>query len=101
MPTKRLVAAAAVNRNGVSAGTIASSSGKANVTPAPRRNVRRGMYFLVRITSALLVRTCCVLVGLGSHLKLRAADDAHHQRREPIVILRGVAHDRANRRHVR
>jgi hypothetical protein len=34
---------AAVSRSGVSAGTIDSSSGSASVTPAPRRNVRRGM----------------------------------------------------------
>ena len=39
--------AAAVRRSGVSAGTIDSSSGKASVTPAPRRNVRRGMCFFV------------------------------------------------------
>ena len=32
-------------RGGRSAGTIASSRGSASVTPAPRRNVRRGMCF--------------------------------------------------------
>ena len=45
MPTKRRTGAAAVSRGGVSAGTIDSSSGSASVTPAPRRNVRRGMCF--------------------------------------------------------
>ena len=42
MPTKRFTGAAAVSRDGVSAGTIESSNGSASVTPAPRRNVRRG-----------------------------------------------------------
>ena len=46
MPTKRRMGAAAVDRRGVSAGTIDSSSGRASVTPAPRRNVRRCMCFL-------------------------------------------------------
>jgi hypothetical protein len=47
MPTNRFGGAAAVSRSGRSAGTIASSSGSARVTPAPRRNVRRGMCFRV------------------------------------------------------
>ena len=32
-----------------SAGTMESNSGKANVTPTPRKKVRRGMAFLVKI----------------------------------------------------
>ena len=56
MPTKRFTGAAAVTRSGVSAGTIDSSNGKANVTPAPRRNVRRGMcFFVINIVSILLI----------------------------------------------
>jgi len=47
MPTNRFGGAAAVSRSGRSAGTIDSSSGSASVTPAPRRNVRRGMCFFV------------------------------------------------------
>src|SRR6185369_13220410 len=47
MPTKRFTGAAAVRRSGVIAGSIDSSSGSASVTPAPRRNVRRGRCFLV------------------------------------------------------
>ena len=47
-PTKRLLAgAAAVCASAVPAGTIASSSGSASVTPAPCRNVRRGMCLFV------------------------------------------------------
>ena len=49
MPTKRFVApgAAAVWRRGVCAGSIDSRNGKAKVVPTPRRNVRRGICFLV------------------------------------------------------
>jgi hypothetical protein len=46
-PTKRRTGLAAVWRNGVAAGTIDSSSGRATIAPAPRRNVRRGMCFFV------------------------------------------------------
>src|ERR1700741_3002753 len=45
MPTKRRTGAAAVIRVGVSAGSIDSRRGRASVTPAPRRNVRRAMCF--------------------------------------------------------
>ena len=54
MPTNRRTGAAAVSRSGVSAGTIDSSSGSASVTPAPRRNVRRGMCFLATNIVCLL-----------------------------------------------
>src|SRR5438128_2291793 len=49
MPTKRRTEPgfAAVWRKGVCAGSIDSRSGKPNVTPQPRRNVRRGICFLV------------------------------------------------------
>src|SRR5215831_18740001 len=96
MPTKRRTGAAAVNRSGRSAGTIDSRNGSASVTPAPRRNVRRGMCFLVTNTSASLVRH----VGLDSHLKLRAPDDAEDDCREAVVLPRGAVDDRADGRHV-
>jgi len=47
IPAKRLFGAAAVCARAVAAGTIASSSGRATVIPAPRRNVRRGIRLLV------------------------------------------------------
>jgi len=43
----RIRGLAAVCASAVMAGTIASSSGSDSVTPAPRRNVRRGMCFLL------------------------------------------------------
>src|SRR5215470_16268153 len=92
MPTNRLTGAAALSLSGVNAGTIDSSSGSASVMPAPRRNVRRGMCFLAMNIS--------VLHRLRTHSKLRTLDDADHDRREPVVVLRGVTHDRAQRRHV-
>jgi hypothetical protein len=47
MPQKRLLGVAAVLTSGVAAGIIESRSGKASVTPIPRKNVRRGKCFLV------------------------------------------------------
>src|SRR5205814_1813811 len=47
MAPNRVRALAAVCRNGVAAGTIDSRKGRAIVTPAPRRNVRRERYFFV------------------------------------------------------
>src|ERR1700693_3251565 len=47
MPAKRVFGFAAVLIRGVCAGTIESSSGSANATPAPRRTVRRDTCFLV------------------------------------------------------
>src|ERR1700732_627118 len=48
MPVKRVFGFAAVLIRGVCAGTMESSSGSANATPAPRRTVRRDTCFLVR-----------------------------------------------------
>src|ERR1700730_17817089 len=95
MPTNRFGGAAAVNRSGRSAGTIASSSGSARVTPAPRRNVRRGTCFFVM--NMMLNPSS----PLDSHPELRAPYDSEHDRREPIAVLVGVARDRAHGRHVR
>src|SRR5580765_2514451 len=108
MPTNRFTGAAAVSRRGVSAGTIDSRSGSARVTPAPLRNVRRGMCFLVRnmIASPDSVRlkpdatSVNALRRLHSHLKLRALHDAEHDCRKPVVLPRGVPDDRPELRHI-
>jgi hypothetical protein len=47
-PRRRRGLAGVLSR-AVAAGTIASSNGSAMVTPMPRKNVRRGIAFLVRI----------------------------------------------------
>src|SRR6266576_5822330 len=112
MPTNRRMGAAAVSRVGVSAGTIDSSSGRASVTPAPRRKVRRGMCLFVTyivlllprphrdpMLSTRLLRTCSRL-GPHPHLELRAPDHTEHDRRESVVVPGGVARDRADSRHV-
>src|SRR5215468_4098175 len=100
MPTKRRVGAAAVNRVGVNAGTMDSSSGRASVTPAPRKNVRLGMCRLLRnmMSSVGPPRR---LVCLHSHLELRALHDAQYYRRKPVVVFRDVSRDRAHGRHIR
>ena len=46
---KRLFGAAGVCASAVCAGTMASRSGSPSVTPAPFRNVRRGMRLFVMI----------------------------------------------------
>src|SRR5688572_11964045 len=100
MPTKRRTGAAAVRRVGVSAGTIDSSSGRASVTPAPRRKVRRAMCFLATNIVSLLMSSYRLLCRFHAHLELRAANHGEHDRREPVIVLRDLAHDGSNRRHV-
>src|SRR5947207_13761284 len=93
MPTNRFGGAAAVSRSGCKAGTIDSRSGKARVTPAPRRNVRRGMcVFVMNINPSR---------SLHAHPKLWGSDNPEDDRREPVLILAGRARDRAHGRHVR
>src|SRR5262245_4126374 len=107
MPTNRLTGDAAVSRIGVSAGTIASSSGSASATPAPLRNVRRGMciflmnmFLFLSSNFLLLTSSFSVFDSLCAHLKLRTLHHAEQNRREAVVIFRRVAHDGAERRHV-
>src|SRR5712692_336240 len=84
IPVKRVLGLAAVWARSVRAGTIASSNGNASMVPAPRRNVRRGMCFLVMN----IVDRSWQLTRSGSlvrrrrfhvHLERRALDDARHQ----------------------
>src|SRR5215831_5746282 len=48
IPVNRVLGLAADFRNGVCAGIIESSNGRASATLAPRKNVLRGIYFLLR-----------------------------------------------------
>src|SRR5579872_6163186 len=98
MPTKRLAGAAAVLLKGVCAGTIESSSGNANVTPTPRKNVRRGTCFLVM--NIYLVSLVRAFFCFRSHLEWGALDHAHQNRRELIVILIGIPYNRPDHRHI-
>src|SRR4051812_26965490 len=98
---------AAVFAVAVRAGTIDSSSGRARVTPIPRRKVRRGNAILViNIVVSWLIRCAgsdhrwFVRIRLDSFLKCRAVDYAEHERREPVVAARRVAHDLSKFRHV-
>src|SRR6266850_1370776 len=113
MPTKRfLEGAAAVCASAVAAGTIASSSGSANVTPAPLRKVRRGKcFFETNMLSAPLLRVPGArgldlvarnggLLTLRIHLERLASDNAEHQRGETVLIARRVPGERADQRHV-
>src|SRR5712671_1447256 len=71
-----------------SAGVIASSMGSASAAPAPRRNVRRGMDFLV------------ISMAHSPHLKWRALDDAENYCRPSMVFRRSLGHDLAQHRMI-
>src|SRR3954471_4203585 len=102
MPTNRRTGVAAVNRSGVNAGTIDSRNGSASVTPAPRRNVRRGMnFFETNITSSSIRRVPQAVLRLDAHLKLLALHHRQNDGREPVVVFRRITHDAADGRHVR
>src|SRR5262245_47993640 len=72
-----------------SAGVMASSTGSASVAPAPRRNVRRGIDFLVMTD-----------IAGPPHLEWRAVDDAQNDGRPPIIVRSSSAHDLAKNRVV-
>src|SRR5687767_7224924 len=101
MPTNRFTGAAAVSRDGVNAGSIESSSGNASVTPAPRRNVRRGMCFLATNIVVSLLGTHSRIHALHPHLELRALHDSQYDSRESVVVLRHVVRNCPDCRHVR
>src|SRR5712671_2546870 len=71
-----------------SAGVIASSMGSASAAPAPRKNVRRGMDFLV------------ITMAHSPHLKWRASYDAENHGRPPMVFCRSLVDDLAQNRMV-
>src|SRR5213079_3251994 len=88
--TNRGFGVAAVCARTVAAGTIASSSGNASVTPVPRRKVRREMcFFEMNMVSLCRSLTSGGLLrgfrGPDVVLKWRALDDAEHESREAIV----------------
>src|SRR5215813_13019500 len=82
--TNRGFGVAAVCARSVPAGTIASSSGKASVTPAPRKNVRRERcFFTINMDSLFRWSTTRGLLrdftALDAVLKRRAPDDAQDE----------------------
>src|SRR5579863_6266326 len=122
MPVKRVGNAAALAA-GVCAGIIESRNGKAKVTPAPRKNARRGMcFFVINILLPLspnltlappygcgnpTLTRCPLLSSLRGarhklliHLELLALHHSQHQGRKLVVILLGVVHDGANLGHI-
>src|SRR3989442_5916142 len=98
MAPKRVLAFAAVCRNGVAAGTIDSRKGKAIVTPAPVRNVRRDRCFFVM--NAILRLLFGSLLYLHLLLERIALNDSKNQRRKPVVIRRRPPDDRTNCRQI-
>src|SRR5688572_25564757 len=101
---------AAVFARAVAAGTIASISGSAIVTPIPRRNVRRGNDIFEMniaespVSARRLARrgdlTRGLLRGLHPHLKRRTVDNALDQRRETVVLGLGFPDDLPHDGHI-
>src|SRR2546426_5431127 len=92
MAPNRVRGAAAVCVRGVAAGTIDSRKGKAMVTPAPRRNVRRlSAFFVMNMISVLL---------FSPHLKWCALHDAENERGEIIVLWRRIANNSPHCGHI-
>src|SRR5215831_3695804 len=87
---KRVFGAIAALARGVIAGTMESSSGNANVVPTPRRNVRRGIAFLVSNTLVGPPLSC----ELFNRNHLPFATSALHRRRRPPVLPKsgGLGH---------
>src|SRR4051812_17997662 len=87
--------AAAAFASGVSAGTIASSSGSAMTAPAPRRNVRRDSE-----SFEIYINFLRYDVLRHAHRERRAVHDAEDQRLEPVLASGRFTHDRTNGGHV-
>src|SRR5687767_3842163 len=81
----------AVWASAVCAGIIESSRGGAIVTPMPGRNVRRGMCFLGMNIVLHLFRP---------GLERCALHDAHHERRETVVVAFRFARNLSDDRHI-
>src|SRR3954454_3622760 len=99
MPANSRTGVAAVRRSGVSAETIDSRNGRARVTPAPRRNVRRGMnFFETNITASSIRRVPQAILRLDPHLKLGTLHHRQDDGREPVVVLGSITRNPADRR---
>src|SRR5205085_3417420 len=86
-----------------SAGTMASRSGRLSVAPMPRSIVRRDSFiFEINISGSPVncLITSDALFKRNAFLKRSAVDYTQNDRRKTVVGLRGLAHDRAHRRHV-
>src|SRR6188508_507744 len=101
MAPRRVRGVAAVWPSSVAAGIIDSSSGNASVTPAPCRKVRRDRCaFVMNAIDISAAGPKGPALLLHALLERVALDDAHDQRREPVVVRAGAANDRAYRRHI-
>src|SRR5436309_8231237 len=93
MKPMRRAGAAAVLAIAVSAGTMASRSGRLSVAPIPRRNVRLGSDCLV---TNMPVFSLIRFRPRAPHLERHAVDDPANQRLHAVTARRRVLHDRTN-----
>src|SRR5262245_57110188 len=105
MATNRILPLAAVSATAAAAGAIASRNGRATALPMPFSTVRRDRWRLVMIMGcSRLMRSRLARRRLGrrpaAHPKRGAPRDAGDVGADPVVVPRGVADDRAQRRHV-
>src|SRR5215471_18846516 len=94
MPTNRgRFTVASALANGTSAGYIDFSIGRDSATPAPRRNVRRGMcFFVINMLSAIL--------RFAVHLERHAFDDFEDHCRQLVIAFRRLPDNRPDVRHI-
>src|SRR5215475_7831539 len=95
MHARRLLGAAAVLLSGVCAGTMDSKNGKATVTPAPLRKVRRERCFLV-----MNIMTVSSGRLLHLHLERCALYNAENDRRKTIIVASRLVNNGSDGGHV-
>src|SRR6185369_5294559 len=96
------VGLAEVCASAVWAGIMASRSGNASAVPTPRSTERRVRCFLVTNMNDSLFG-CQLRPGRrldGARLERRRVHDAHHNRREFIVVPLGIFYNLADTGHV-
>src|SRR5262245_64517832 len=91
---------AGVCAHAVAAGIIASSRGRARAPCALLRKVRLGIAFFVKNTALPSLSDAHLVIGCFTgdwshlrvpHLKWNALHDPENDRREPVVLLGGIA----------
>src|SRR5262245_14339875 len=95
MKASRVLGTAPASLDGVCAGSIDSNSGKASVTPVPRKNVRRERCFLL-----MKFISSSSLSILRSHLKRLALHNTENERRKTIIVACRLPNDVSDGGHV-
>src|SRR5690349_15084237 len=79
---------------------LTTSVAASSTTLKPSKSNWRRIEVLPAPGAPVMMNRLTQWLRLGPHLKRRAARDAQDQRREPVILAGGIAHDRADCRHV-